>query len=115
MAKEIQAINEVWRKESNNVTNAVSESFLQKLRTIQSESGGEAALKTLMLGGHLSFNDRFWNEVESEQSARTESNNKASYLKMAHDIISSTTSDRDATDVDSIVKDIEKIRLLSRK
>lgn len=75
-----------------------------KLRTIQNESGGEAALKTLMLGGHLSFNDRFWNDIESEQSARTESNNKASYLKMAQDIISSTTSDRDATDVDSIVK-----------
>lgn len=51
------------------------------MRTIQNESGGEAALKTLMLGGHLSFNDRFWNDVESEQSARTESNNKASYLK----------------------------------
>lgn len=27
MAKEIQAINEVWRKESNNATNSVSESF----------------------------------------------------------------------------------------
>lgn len=115
MAKEIQAINEVWRKESNNVTNVVSESFLQKLRTIQNESGGEAALKTLMLGGHLSFNDRFWNDVESEQSARTESNNKASYLKMAHDIISSATSDRDATDVDSIVKDIEKNKAIIKE
>lgn len=27
MAKEIQAINEVWRKESDKVSNAVSESF----------------------------------------------------------------------------------------
>lgn len=115
MAKEIQAINEVWRKESNNVTNAVSESFLERLRTIQRESGGEAALRTLMLGGHLAFNDQFWNDIESDQSARTESNNKASYLKMAHDIINSTTSDRDATDVEAIVKDIEKTGLSSRK
>lgn len=115
MAKEIQAINEVWRKESDKVSNAVSESFLQRLRTIQRESGGEAALRTLMLGGHLAFNDRFWNDSESDQSARTESNNKASYLKMAHDIINSTADIKMQEDVDLIVKDIEKNRSIIKE
>ena len=58
MTKEIQAINEVWRKESDKVSNAVSESVFAKIENRFKASREEKlTLKTLMLGGtcHLTI------------------------------------------------------------
>lgn len=115
MAEEIQAIDRAWSKRMDEDqkkkagARKASKALLDKLKSIQYDTengGGEAALRVLMLGGHLALNDKFWNKVGDRQSSRTESNNIASFEKMAEAIKKSTIGLDE--EIDSIVEEIKK-------
>lgn len=111
MAEEIQAVDKAWSEKlasDRENKGKASKALLDKIRSIQYDmenGGGEAALRVLMLGGHLALNDRFWNKVGDRQSSRTESNNIASYERMAEAIKKSTIGLD--TEIDEIVKEIK--------
>ena len=122
MAEEIQAIDNEWSKKISEdqkrkaASNKASKEFLDKLKSIQYDAengGGEAALRVLMIGGHLALNDKFWNKVGDRQSSRTESNNIASFERMAEDIKKSTTGlDKE---IDDIIKEIKESKAIIKE
>ena len=117
LARELQAIDaEIRSTESSSTSPSdASAGFLQAIREAQAAGGSEDAWRVLSYGGHLSFSEKFWDAIGFGEAARTESNNKLSYERLADEIVDrsiDTLTAREETEkiVDRIKKNQADLR-----